>query len=140
MSSYQSGTSPEIYTSPPSVVGFNEEVWFQGDSTSSFGTVLGTAHNPAAIREHNQTMPLQRAQEKRKRDKARKRDERSNDLATNKSICELLEIRLTPKKTLANRILRAVEKLVEQRKLLHDLQRQLYEAETQAVALRKRLA
>jgi len=162
VSSHQPGTSSEIYTSPLSVVGFHEEPLSEGDLTSSFGKVLGAAHGPTVIQEHHQATQgmflqcEQKAEEKRKRDKARKRDERSNDLVTYTNICELLEIRLTPKKTLAKRgeyscthlikriefpiVLGAVEKLVEQRKLLRDLQRQLDEAETQAAALRKKLA
>ncbi|KAH9953982.1 hypothetical protein BC827DRAFT_1158968 [Russula dissimulans] len=146
VSAHQSGTSSEIYTSPPSVVGFTEDPLFQDDPTSSCGKLLGATYSPAVIQEHNratQKMSRQReqkAQVKRERDKTRKRKERSTNLETYTSICELLEIRLTPQNTLANRILEAVENLVEQRKLLCDLKRQLDEAETQAAALRGKLA
>jgi hypothetical protein len=162
VSAHQSGTSSEIYTSPPSVVGFTEDPLFQDDPMSSCGKLLGATYSPAVIQEHNratQKMSRQReqkAQVKRERDKTRKRKERSTNLETYTSICELLEIRLTPQNTLANRsecsciclikgiefpiVLEAVENLVEQRKLLCDLKRQLDEAETQAAALRGKLA
>jgi hypothetical protein len=49
---------------------------------------------PEASRKHEQ---------KKERDKERKRAERAHNSLDNARICELLEIPLTPKKTLANR-------------------------------------
>jgi hypothetical protein len=72
---------------------------------------LATAQEPNSTRqdvspnreERRKKEKERKIREKRERDKNRKRDERSNIAQDNEKICELLDVPLTPKNTLANR-------------------------------------
>ncbi|KAI0275954.1 hypothetical protein BGY98DRAFT_1098498 [Russula aff. rugulosa BPL654] len=77
---------------------------------------------------------------KKRKDMLRKRDQRAEDRQHFASICELLEIPLTPKKTLSHRILVGVEELVKQRKLDDALRCRLEAGEIDLAALRGELA
>lgn len=77
---------------------------------------------------------------KKRKDMLRKRNQRANDRQYFARICELLEIPLSPKKTLAQRILIGVEELVNQRKLDDSLRRRLEAGEIDLAVLRGGLA
>ena len=83
------------------------------DDVTSFphGQVEGTTPSSVVTSGKGQNVTIQevsrqrerKAEEKRERDKERKKIERSSDKRTYKRICELLEISLAPRNTLADR-------------------------------------
>ncbi|KAF8495791.1 hypothetical protein F5888DRAFT_541104 [Russula emetica] len=66
----------------------------------------------------------QKAREKREKDRARKRTQRFMSAQDHENICNLLNIPLKPKNTVAHRILEGVETMAERQKVDNDLQRQ----------------
>ncbi|KAF8495802.1 hypothetical protein F5888DRAFT_541863 [Russula emetica] len=77
---------------------------------------------------------------KKRKDMLRKRDQRADDRQHFARICELLEIPLSPKKSLACRIRVGIEELVKQRKLDDALRLRLGAGEIDLAALRGELA
>ncbi|KAI0299599.1 hypothetical protein BC826DRAFT_39435 [Russula brevipes] len=117
------------------------------DTTSPPRKLPDTVCNPVVANIQNSTMRRasqrqheRKLEDKRERDKRRKRNERSKDAQDYARICELLKIEPTPHKTLANRILRAVEDMVAQKKLDENVRRQLQVAESEAAFLSDKLA
>jgi hypothetical protein len=98
-----SSLSPESYTEP------GEQDDYADATSFPPGQVEGAALNLVAIQGQNATTQEASSQrerkviEKRERDKARKKIERNKDAQDYAGICELLEIRLTPRNTLAHR-------------------------------------
>lgn len=133
---------------------FNRQFESQGDHagrTSPRDQVPVFPPSPLEMQEPNEGTQGEsqkhapKRQKKKERDRERKRTERSNTSQDYEKICELLNVPLNPKKTLASRseclcvhlvgdierfiVLHAIEALVEQRKDYFDLRRQVEEVE-----------
>jgi len=108
---------------------------------SSYEQVLGAGPSLQGAQEQNPitqnpSHKREKIREKKERDKKRKRAERSNNSKVYAKICELLDIDLAPRKTLADRILNAVAALVEERRHYDDLQHWGEEAEAETSVMR----